>query len=67
MVQAYIRVLETLAARMVQLEAEVSDLRILATVATRCQQGRNILAFFTTTVQAAQTGDSRPSLLPVGV
>lgn len=41
--------------------------RILTTVATCRQQGRNILAFLTTAVQAARNGDSRPSLLPVGV
>ena len=41
--------------------------RILTTVATCRQQGRNILAFLTTAVQAARCGDSRPSLLPIGV
>ena len=41
--------------------------RILTTVATCRQQSRNVLAFLTTAVQAARNGDSRPSLLKVGV
>ena len=41
--------------------------RILTTVATCRQQGRNVLAFLTDAVRADRNGDNRPSLLPVGV